>query len=108
MYPKKKIEYHLKQYMQAKKRIDCSYLDYREINRIKKTFSKNKVKITKLNSSLTNPDNPSSFEGFLEIEDGYLKIIYKDPLPLSVQEQADYKNKRLLFDIQRALEEQKN
>ena len=56
------------------------------------------MKITKLNTSLTNPNNPSSFEGFIEIKDDYLKITYKDPLPLSVQQLADYKVKRDLFD----------
>ena len=85
-------------YNESKQRIDRSYLDFDEIDKIKAIFSKKKVKITKLNTSLTNPNNPSSFEGFIEIKDDYLKITYKDPLPLSVQQLADYKVKRDLFD----------
>ena len=90
--------YHLDAYKDSKNRIDQSYKDFDEIDKIKEKFSKNKVKITKLNTSLTNPNNPSSFEGFIEIKDDYLKITYKDPLPLSVQQLADYKVKRDLFD----------
>ena len=85
-------------YKKSKQRIDQSYLDYDEINKIKEIFSKKKVKITKLNTSLTNPNDPSSFEGFIEIKDDYLKITYKDPMPLSFQETADYKFKRDQFD----------
>lgn len=85
-------------YKEAKQRIDKSYQDYDEIDKIKEKFSKNKVKITKLNTSLTNPNNPSSFEGFIEIKDDYLKITYKDPLPLSAQDRADYYVKRDQFD----------
>ena len=81
-------------YKDSKNRIDRSYKDFDEIDKIKEKFSKNKVKITKLNTSLTNPNNPSSFEGFIEIKDEYLKITYKDPMLLSVQKLADYKTKR--------------
>ena len=70
--------------MESLQRIDQNYKDFDEIKKIKEKFSYSKVKITKLNTSLTNPNNPSCFEGFIEIKDDYLKITYKDPKLLSV------------------------
>jgi hypothetical protein len=67
-------------YRKSAVEIDEAYQNYNEINEIYNFMRESKIKIIKYNNTFDSTvQNLSSYEGFMQIEDGYLNLFLKKP-----------------------------